>query len=427
MRNPSVTFPGKTLILRATLVVLWLFGSLPSLVNGLLGGRTVLYTGFTLQTTAPAAAAIQGALAILLAGGAIVTVATHLAGIGSRRPGVLPITLAAILIPVFLSEPHRLQDVRTAALILVVLAVWAAQPDRGSLSLIGILTALGAGTSLLIGWLTPWGLMTGADQFAEKALTPLGTLAGVYNHSNTLGLALVIGSPFIMFVKTRSLRIACYAVVGIALVWSSSRSSIIAAGLLMLVVAFGRWTRRPAATTGIAFVAALATIFVLPLSTSDPNAYSGRGLIWMATLLESDRSPVLGWGAAAFQPGSPIVNMVGYSSTHGHNLFTTVLGRHGTVGLALAVAALLTSAFLASKMTFRGVSLCIFPLALAFSSIVEGRFDFDAINELSYAAIPAFLISASRVAPPSRLEPTMRDSHDAASFIRPALLRSRSD
>ena len=80
--------------------------------------------------------------------------------------------------------------------------------------------------------------------------------------------------------------------------WSSSRTGIFAAGFAFVFMSILK--RAPRRFAGpivwISSLVVLAVVFLLPLRTSDPNAFTRRGAIWIGSLAQAHHDVLFGQG-----------------------------------------------------------------------------------------------------------------------------------
>lgn len=345
----------------AVLALAWALVVVPRSVQSL--------TAPKFRTTVGVEAAPYGALAQLTERGlsgvlALVCVAAVLAGARRLPLRTLPLLTALAapwLVTVVRDVYAGTAPVTTAALYpLVAAALWAAYPRVRVLAVVGHLTGATAVLAVAMGALVPMaGLYRSAagDLISpDKQLLPVGLLVGPFTDSNNLGQVLVLGAPALLAVRRRGAALAWLAVVLVALVWSSSRSSLVAAGAAGAAVAVVALARTPgvrALLAGLAGAGALATVVLVPLltvasattgaaraSTAD-LAFTNRGYVWRLSLETFSQRPLTGWGSNWYSEVGGTANPLGGFTYHGHNQLVQQLVTTGLLGTAaLAVLAL---------------------------------------------------------------------------------------
>jgi hypothetical protein len=230
---------------------------------------------------------------------------------------------------------------------LVILAVWCLQPSRMLYRHIGRLVAVLIIYSIIFGLTDPGGAfytsLQGAIGESTKAFIGNNQLASVFGHSNTLGIAVALGIPFLMQLKTRPSRVVLLAAAGWVILWSASRTAIFAAGLALVVVMIVSRMPRLVALA-LAWAVALTTltvVFALPLHTTDPDAFTRRGAIWIGSLSEAHQNLALGQGPNWYYDIAQFDNQLGAQASSGHNWFVSTLVVGGAVGMVLGIALLL--------------------------------------------------------------------------------------
>ena len=240
----------------------------------------------------------------------------------------------------------------------VVLALAALRPHPRVLIALGALVVLTAVIAIGFGFLLPdAGLLRDVEgvvrERSDKAVFPsLGLLQGMFTSENNLGQYLAIGAAAVAMLP-RWWRFSGLGIVVFAIVWSSSRSSMLAVAV-MLVVGLAVWTitelgwrRAASAVARIATGAAVLTMCALPFMGWDDDAFTERGLIWNGSLREwSSRAFVSGLGhdwyeRIAGSDTSPL-NAAAYQ---GHNQFVHFLATGGLVLAFLAIGSLLVQTY----------------------------------------------------------------------------------
>ncbi len=240
----------------------------------------------------------------------------------------------------------------------VVLAVWCARPRLTVAEVVGHLTVATAGVSVLLGILAPtagvYARAAGAE--LEKPIGPFGVLAGVMLSGNDLGLVLAIGAASVWTIRRAVVRWAGLVLVLVAVVWSASRTALLAlavVALLALALRLVRTSCRPgpfgrdlAAVLAGASLAVLGLVMVLaPLLVRVPTALNNRGRLWAFAIERFGEDPLLGAGADVFKVIATTGQNLGGHATHAHNLAAQVLVSGGVL-LVVALGALLVLAAL---------------------------------------------------------------------------------
>lgn len=385
-------------LLISVVVLLWLYSIVPGMVSAANGGRSILYSGTSATVDVTAARSLATAISyFIMAVGAVLVL------LSSGHIGRFPVSaFVGLLAPwMAVNGVHWLSngasiDIRMALYLMVIYCFCAV---RFPAVMVPTLARIIYGTAILsigLGVTVPWAFMAGADQFEKKAIIFDSTLAGPFSHSNTLGLVMAFGIPFILTLHNRERWIAVLAT-SLALVWSASRSGLIAAGIIIIAHLLVHLTRHGSRrVVGSALLVGVASVIVVvPLTTTDPLAFTGRGRIWIFAVQMWHRSEWLGFGVNAFQPGSPIVTRVGYASSHGHNTFVSMLAEGGILGLAgLGLMVI----FLATRAIKAFPDPLPFTLMVAFlaTGIAEGRNLPNAISDISFIVWPLLACLALR-------------------------------
>jgi hypothetical protein len=237
----------------------------------------------------------------------------------------------------------------------VVIALWCLRPSRALYAHVGRLVCVLVVYSLVFAFADPAGAyytsLSGAIGESTKSYIGHNQLASVFGHSNTLGIAIALGIPFILLIERRVARLVFLALAIWVLVWSSSRTGLFAAGFAFVFMSIlRRMPRRlagPVAWAGSLMV--LAVVFLLPLRTTDPNAFTRRGAIWIGSLAQAHHNVLLGQGPNWYSDIAQFDNDLGNQASSGHNWFVSTLVLGGLVGLVLGAILIFRLLVLASR------------------------------------------------------------------------------
>lgn len=379
-------------------VLLWLAGWMPSGLSLAAGpGRTqtALGTGIIEST------GLGRVVSVVLVGSAILASLAYIAGRLRDRVEIVSSNLVLLLAPAFCLvvissfANGRSPSVFSLAFPFCATALCLAPYEWDPSPIVGRLTVLTATISLGMGAWTDRALMPVND--VNKALVGDRLLAGPYGHSNILGLTLVLGLPFVhrAGIHGRRVRIGV-ALVALALLWSGSRTAMAAAALALLVYAacraFHRHQRFARQMSAIALLAGAVLMVAVPLTSHDGSSFTRRGIIWQNALQVVRERQIFGLGSWIFSEEGILVNRLGVSPEHGHNIFITSLAMGGALTV-MAVGALL---FVISARTVRTVpsrlDLLGFLVALLYGGILETVLDFRAVNGFSFVVWPLVVV-----------------------------------
>lgn len=289
----------------------------------------------------------------------------------------------------------------------VVIALWATQPRMEQLAVLGRLHALTVAISLGLGAVLPakgvYQSIEGGLVDPDKALLPVGILIGPLTDGNNLAQVLVLGLPLVAFLHPRSLRWAVGALTVLALVWTSSRSALVAVavgGVVWLVLRRGTPLGRQLLSGAVLVMLAVA-VAVLPLFTTRPGAFTNRGTIWRTSLSAWADAPLFGLGADWYSASARFDDGLGGFAFHGHNQLVHSLVTGGIVGVLLL--ALLTAAVIASatRWAARGVIVpTVYTAVLLVTCLLE--VSYGAVDRgflLAVVVVPVAVIAMSRPSP----------------------------
>lgn len=305
---------------------------------------------------------------------------------------------------------------------LIVLTVWALRPSIDRLSLLGYLVGLTAVISLLMGALLPakgiFSSVAGEVISPDKEILPWGVLVGPFTNGNNLGQFLALGAPAIALIPRRWVRLALGALTVLAIVWTSSRSSL-AALVVGTVVALGLAATPRRARAGVAAAIVAAGVFVvayLPLTTTRNDAFTNRGYIWRASMGYWADQPWTGLGSQWYAQSAKYANNIGGTAYHGHNQFVQLLVLGGIVNLVLfsLVLVLLLRAAAVSAAAGRVVPTAFLAM-LCTAGTLEVAFSFvhrSFMLPVTLLPLAVFAFSAVRSAPAPAPFPAQRDPAD---------------
>ncbi|MFC0533233.1 O-antigen ligase family protein [Phytohabitans kaempferiae] len=335
-RLGGIGFP--TLAVGALIVLGWLRVVLPHVVQLFSGGRPEFNSR---DDTVPALADRAGdaSTLVFLAIAALLAVS----GVWGRRPSHLPWLLVPIapLVAIAISGAVNGQapGIVTLALPLAALAIWLRPPRQEVLATFGALGAITAAGSILLALVrSDLALLSGADA-GDKAVLFGGLLAGPYPHSNVLGISLALSLPFAFCLRYAALRWGSVAVMLVALFWTGSRSSQLAAAAVIGTYAAYRLVRRQPLRSwllSVPIAGGVALVIFVPLVTTDPAGFTRRGQIWDALLDRWADRPMLGLGPEFLdrQQAQLAVEMGG-SFNHAHNVLVQLIVAGGMVAAVL--------------------------------------------------------------------------------------------
>lgn len=268
----------------------------------------------------------------------------------------------------------------------VVLTLAALRPNPRVLVVLGALVVLTAVIAIAFGFLMPEaGILHEApgqvSERSDKVVFPsLGLLQGMFTSENNLGLYLAIGSAAVTMLPHWWMRLSGLGIVGFAICWSSSRSSMLAFACI-LIVGIVVWSLtelgwRPAASAvaRIAIGAAIVFMCALPFMRWDDDAFTGRAVIWKGSLAE--------WSSRAFSFGlghdwytriaGSVTSPLSAAAYQGHNQLVQYLATGGATLALLALGSLLVQAYAITVPESRYVTVAVmFVTGIAVSGSLE--------------------------------------------------------
>ncbi|MEU4476212.1 O-antigen ligase family protein [Micromonospora sp. NPDC023888] len=328
------------------LVLAWIRVTTPQLVQILQNGRPAFNSA--VDSMPPAGRVLGDVTTAAFIGLALLLTAY---GLRHRRPDRLW-ALVVVLAPLAAIHLAGLVNGQppgpvSLALPIAVVAIWVLRPGAQALAAVGVLGAATAVVAMLLAVVRPdLGLLTGADA-GNKGWAIGGLLAGPYPHSNVLGLILALSLPFGFGIRPTAARRVTLTLILVALLWTGSRTSQLAAIVVLLTWGLLRWRRTGGRADrsersrrrhlsmliGVPLVVALGLIILCPLLTTDPAGFTNRGRTWRALLSRWAERPLTGHGPEYFERQPDLAAALGGRYTHGHNVLVHLL----TIGGLLTV------------------------------------------------------------------------------------------
>lgn len=323
----------------AALIVVVVFSAVAR--NGLevyLNGRVVRTVSGAGGQPAVLRMALLGSMALI----ALVVAITVLAHLRSALTS--PFRLLLVLFPVawFIVRDYVTVGGLSYTLVAgagLIIAFWFVAAPYDVLKVMGVLAVGIAGLSLALGVFVPQFALVSNEVSLQKALFGDGLLAGPFTHQNSLALFLIGAGPFVFLLKRKMLW---FTVIAVALVWSSSRTALLAGGITLVIVLILSAVSRKiqALLGGIAILAAIGVMAYLPAVTTDPEAFTGRGQIWSMSFYYLAGEWLAGLSPSWYNVVVPTqIGIFNTAAFHGHNDIVTMLVRGGIVALvAVALA-----------------------------------------------------------------------------------------
>lgn len=407
---PTATVDGRSPAARALtyglLLVLWAACLASPVAQTLTTSRRVAVEG--VQT--PVAQAVSDALNIAFYIPAVVAVLVLVFRVVSVRNDVVP--LVVVILPwLWIIVDQYARGAKASWVVVlpmgVALTFWAINARVSDLKLYALLAAAITGTTMALTTVAPT-LMYMPQTFdaaSDKTLTGLPLLAGFFSHPNINGLFLVLALPLTHLFARWYLRWLTAGVLLTAIVWSSSRTALFAAAVWLVVMLLDLVLRASLRRVlQVFFVALVVAVVVVPLTTTDPEAYTERGAIWQFNLAQLHGMQwLVGLGHTWYVDNYPLLrDALSTAAGHGHNVFVTSVVTGGLVLAALIGVVLLHTGRIASGLPRReSVAAMAFLCVLAAASITESVWRTEAPDTLfASMLVPLFVIATqSRVIP----------------------------
>ncbi len=352
-------------------------------------------------------------------------------GIGGRRIGSA-LLFAAFCAVISVASLMSIGDATFAFrdVAFFVASVWLIAPRADDLVVFARFGVAIAAVSLLLaaGGLNGWmaaGAGAGKGIFAERLL------AGPFPQMNVLGMALATILPLTALLHSPFIRFAGFGTVAVALLLTSSRTSLLAAAVATLVYLVIRAVRGRirVLVAWSAVAAAAVAIALLPWMTDDPDAFTKRGEIWLTSRQLLPGNWLFGLGISAYSVGGPVMRAGDMDATwHGHNILVTALVMGGALTALLFLLLFLVGIrksiqHIDTRPALLASALTLFMIGLAETPV---RFDtFDGAAWMTWTVFAALLF----LAPPERAaedrSPAASEGH-AERHDEPGPLRASS-
>ena len=304
-------------------------------------------------------------------------------------------------------------------------AIWVLRPRLEHLRHLGYATGVTAVLALGLGIALPaagiYRAIGGELISPDKQILPWGILVGPFTSGNNLAQFLVLGLPTVFLIARQRTRFTLIVAVALAILWTSSRSSLIAL-VVALVVAGLLSVRtdllRSALAAGSMTVLGIVAVG-LPLVTTDPLAFTNRGYIWDVSLRQWELDPWFGHGSGWYGMIARYQTELGSTAFHAHNEAVQALVTGGLV-MAGALAALVL--FLVARSTLDAARSITMPALFVSVLLVTCWFEVslaivDRVLLLPVTALPmAFIVFKARPASEhTQPTPTTRNALERSS------------
>ncbi|NQX11397.1 O-antigen ligase family protein [Microbacteriaceae bacterium VKM Ac-2855] len=323
-------------------IAAFLWASGPTVVNLVVGGRLPANATSTgrVATTGLGTASELPFVGLF----AVVALAIFVANITDRRsklPSFLPITLfVAFFLTITFDDfvNSAGSDIRFAPVIVVAMVpvIWSIRLRFEDLQVLGYVGVLVCLSSLLLIPLGQGWMLADDVALSEKAFIGSRVLGGLFAQSNILGMAIAALLPFCFLMKHRSAVVLSFLLLIYTAVLSASRTSLVAIGISSVVMFVALMFRSRGAlkwVLSLSLIAISVGVIAVPLTTTDPAAYTNRGRIWQLAIDQwgDFTTAVFGDGLSSFGIGSDIALGIGAPSYHGHNQFVSLLTMSGAI------------------------------------------------------------------------------------------------
>lgn len=249
----------------------------------------------------------------------------------------------------------------------VFLAIWNTGAAISELKWIPIIVS-GVGVYSIIGGLViPEHMMY--NKVSQKALVAGWELAGPFGHPVTLGVYCGIAFALVPLVPGFRWQLLCGSILFSTIVASATRTALIASAAVIMWWLFC-WLRSATSVRRVGTI--LVTIcasgmFIVPVLGWDPDAFTGRALVWVESLRAWRESPVVGLGFDWFRTDaltSAEVASWAHAAT-GHNVVVDTLVKSGLVGLAALIPLWVVAILVARSLRITSQQIACFGYLIA--------------------------------------------------------------
>lgn len=360
-------------------VLTWAGAVLPPLVASVLAPK--YRTGVGEQVVATVVAVqVQRVFAVLVLGWCLFVLLSRVRNLPTDRWVLLAVLLAPWLCMVSRDlyndrPPTQLVKLLYPAL---VVAVWILRPQLARLSLLAYLVGLTALIDIALALALPnrglFTSVTGEFITPEKQILPFGILVGIFSSGNVAAQFLVASFPTVALVRNAAHRFWLTVLIGFTLVWTSSRTSL--AAFVVALLMFAAIALLPPQGRGAAALFGVfalgATMVLTPLFTTTYAAFTNRGYIWQMSLTAWDTNRTFGLGSDWYSRIGRFMNDLPSTAFHGHNLLVHSLVIGGYLYVSLMLLVMLALLLAAVRWAFRGVS---FPAAMMAAAMVSSTLE----------------------------------------------------
>lgn len=286
---------------------------------------------------------------------------------------------------------------------LIAVTFWLVSPPLRVVTTLGYLIVGTAAFSVAFGLVSRLAFIDAGAAGIDKSIIGHGPLllAGPYNASNGLGLSLALGAPAVTVIPSRRLRLLGFGVLFVALLWSASRTSILAASVVIALYLLSRLTsvRGLQVLAVSAVLVGTALVVLTPLLENNAYAFSRRGMIWIASRSVWHRHVWLGAGPSYYERP----NDLGFYALYGHNLALDTLVRAGIIGGVAVATWYAVIVRHATRLSAWSTFPVLFAVAFIYTSWLEVPINFGNLGLLGYTAwLPAAVIFFTKDAVNSR-------------------------
>lgn len=409
------------------IVAVWAWVVAPRVLQSVIAPKSRNAVGVPSAPPSAVTSLLQLALTLLLIGLCALIVVQHAK---DRRPRPIA-PLFVLLAPWFFIVVRDLYvgdspGLNTILYPLIVGAVWMLRPSVDVLRTLGVLIGITAAVSIALAVAMPdRGVLrtsSGVVVTEDKELLPWGILIGFLTHGNSLGQWMALGLPWVATIQDRRLRLAFLFLTVLCVIWSASRSSmgalVAATGTAAILTIITVPARRQAAW--FAALGAFLVVILLPLITTDPRAFTNRGLVWQFSFEYWASSPITGLGSGFYARVGNSTERLASTVFHGHNQFVQLLITGGIVLTALMLVQILVVIHRVAQLAARGY---IAPVAylVAFATVCTLERAFTLIGDNS-ASLPTVVLPFAVLAFGRRT-----DEETSRSLNLPSSTRSPTD
>lgn len=383
--EPSSEAAGSSstalMLLVGSIVMIWAFGWARSFITTVQFGRYIEENLNAVFRSSPLSAAANDVTILLPMGG---LAAASLLSVRSLRGASLGYLLPPMFPWLFLFPGMSLFrgfdfSFRELLFPLFITAIFLVRPPiKVVCRTIAVLAVITSISAIALAVVSPAFAFMPQSWNVDKEMLGNSALAGLYGHSNQLGMIMALSLPFVLGAFSGVKRFVYLVLILVVALWSASRTSLLAIAafavvsccVVVLRAGYARNRSPFVYVAGIMLAAIMAVL--LPLTTTDPAAFTNRGLIWQSSLKFWSESVWIGWGPEVLSRDNDLTLLIGARPNTSHNVWLTFATAGGLIALMCFVVVFVVLVYRSAKLYRAGEVVPLqFMTVLAFLGMAE--------------------------------------------------------